>query len=246
MKFLFKLAFRLFILLAVVVVVALLSWDWIVKKVAEHRISKVTGMETRIGKLEVGVASPVIHIENFKLYNPAEFGGAPLVDIPEFHMEYDAAALAGGKLRVKLLRLNLAELNLVRNAAGQTNINVLRGRLEAQKTAASAPTSGSAGADKGGRRFEFEKIEMLNLTLGKVRFTDLAQATNSHEWVLDVHNQAFANVKSREDIYGMAMVLLMKCGPEMSEQLTYQLRNAAADGAQKVKQATDKARGLLK
>ena len=245
MKFLFKLALRLFILLVVVVVVALLSWDWIVKKVAEHRITSATGMETRIGKLEVGVASPVIHIENFKLYNPAEFGGAPLVDIPEFHMEYDAAALAGGKLRVKLLRLNLAELNLVRNAAGQTNINILRDRLERQK-AATTPTAGSGRADKSARHFEFEKIDMMNLTLGKVRYTDLAHPAASHEWNLDVHNQVFPNVKSQEDLYGMAFVLLLKCGPEMAEQLAFQLNNAAADGAQKMKQATDKARGLLK
>ena len=243
MKFLFKWLLRFFLLLAALVAAALLSWDWIVKTVAEHRIQAVTGMETRIGKLEVGVTHPVIHIENFRLYNTAEFGGSPLVTLPEVHLEYDPAALRAGKVRIKLLRINLAEVNLVRNLAGQTNVNVLRDKLEAQKSNISG---GSPAGGKGGKGLEFEKIDMLNLTLGKVRFTDLAHPAAIGEWNLDVHNQAFLNVKSQEDLYGMAFVLLLKCGPELAEQFSFQLQNAAAGGAEKVKQATDKARELIK
>ena len=243
MKFLLKWLLRLFLLLVVLVVVTLLSWDWIVKKVAEHRIQSVTGMETRIGRLEVGVMHPVIHIENFRLYNTAEFGGSPLVDLPELHLEYDAAALANGKLHIKLLRVNLAEVNLVRNAAGLTNINVLRDKLGAQKLALG---SGGGHTNAGGRHFEFEKIDTLNLTLGKLRFSDLGRPANNHEANLAMHNQVFQNVKSEEDIYGMAIVLLLKCGPEVAEQFSFQMQNAAAGGAEKVKQTTEKARGLLK
>ncbi|MCX6895393.1 MAG: hypothetical protein NTZ16_07860, partial [Verrucomicrobia bacterium] len=125
MKFLFKLALKLLLVLIVLVGVAFLSWDWIVKKVAEKRIQSVTGMETHFDTFFVGVTKPVIHIENFRLYNPAEFGGSTLVDVPELHLEYDAAALRAGKVRIKLLRVNLAEVNLVKNAAGQMNINFL-------------------------------------------------------------------------------------------------------------------------
>ena len=32
--------------------------------------------------------------QNFKLYNPPDFGGTPFLDIPEIHAEYDRAALA--------------------------------------------------------------------------------------------------------------------------------------------------------
>jgi len=243
MKFLFKWLLRLFLLLAVLVVAALLSWDWIVKTVAEHRIQAVTGLETRIGKLEVGVTHPMIHIENFRLYNTSEFGGSPLVDLPEVHLEYDPAALRAGAVRIKLLRVNLAEVNLVRSTEGRTNINVLRDRFEAQKASA---TKAAKSGGRGGKGLEFEKIDMLNLTLGKLRYTDLGQPDNNREVNLDVHNQAFPNVKSQEDLYGMAFVLLLKCGPELVEQFSFQIQNAAAGGAGKVKQATEKARGLIK
>ena len=72
----------------------------------------------------------VIDIGNFKLYNSAAFGGLPFVDMPEFHMEYDPAALMAGRLHIKLLRLNLAEVDLVRNAAGQTNLTALQTKMQ--------------------------------------------------------------------------------------------------------------------
>lgn len=242
-KFLVKFILRALLVLLVVVIVALLSWDWIVKKVAEKRIQSVTGMEVRIDKFFVGVAKPVIHIENFKLYNPAEFGGSPLVDLPEVHLEYDAAALRAGKVRIKLLRVNLAEVNLVRSADGRTNINVLRDRFEAQKAAA---TKAAEGSGKGGKLLAFERIDTLNLTLGRLRYLDMANPAAGRDVDFGVRNQVFQNVKSQEDVYGMAFVLLLKCGPELAQQFSGQLKGLAAGSADKLKQAKEKAGELIK
>lgn len=242
-KFLFKLVLRGLLVLLVLAAVAFLSWDWIVKKVAEKRIQSVTGMETHFDKFFVGVTKPVIHIENFRLYNPAEFGGAPLVDLPELHLEYDAAALRAGKVHIKLLRVNLAEVNLVRSVDGRTNINVLRDRFEAQKTAA---TKAAEGGGKGGKLLGFDRIETLNITLGRLRYLDMAHPEAARDVDFGVRNQVFSNVKSQEDLYGMAFVLLLKCGPELLEQFSGQLQGAAAGGANKLKQAEVKARSLMK
>lgn len=244
MKFLFKLGLKLLLVLLVLAGVAFLSWDWIVKKVAEKRIQSVTGMETHFDTFFVGVTKPVIHIENFRLYNPAEFGGAPLIDVPELHLEYDAAALRAGKVRIKLLRVNLAEVNLVKTATGQTNINFLRDRLAAQQQEIQA--ANKADAKKGGGGLAFEKIETLNLTLGKLRFTDLGQPKNNREADLGVRGQVFQNIRTQEDLYGMAFVVLLKCGPELLEQFSGELQGMAAGGADKLKQAKEKAGALMK
>jgi uncharacterized protein involved in outer membrane biogenesis len=244
MKFLFKLVLRGLLALLVLAAVAFLSWDWIVKKVAEKRIQSVTGMETHFDKFFVGVAKPVIHIENFKLYNPAEFGGAPLVDMPELHLEYDVAALRAGKVRIKLLRVNLAEVNLVRNAAGQTNINFLRDQLEAQKEVIQSESAKSSMKSKA-VMLAFEKIETLNITLGRLRFSDLGHPANDRETDLGVRGQVFQNIKTQEDVYGMAFVLLLKCGPELLEQFSGQLKDLAAGSADKLKQAKEKASELI-
>lgn len=122
MKFLFRWAFRFLILAIVLLVAALLLKDAVIKSVAESRLRQSLGLEVRIGKMEVGLLTPTVSIEGLRVYNPPEFGGSPFLDIPELHVEYDQNAATRGAARLKLLRLNVAELNVVRNAAGQTNL----------------------------------------------------------------------------------------------------------------------------
>src|SRR5262245_14959465 len=108
MKRLFKWLFRLVILLIVLGVALVLLKDTIAKGIMERQIRFETGLDARIGRLEIGIVNPTVTIENVRLYNTAEFGGSPFVDLAELHLEYNRAALATRKLRFALVRLNLA------------------------------------------------------------------------------------------------------------------------------------------
>src|SRR5271170_3357712 len=119
MKFIFKWLLRLFILAVVLIVILFLSLDSILRVVVEHNIRAQTGMDAEIGKFTLGLAEPTITIKDLKLFNPPSFGGTLFLDIPEIHAEYDRAALAKSELHVTLLRFNLAELDIVKNQAGQ-------------------------------------------------------------------------------------------------------------------------------
>ena len=233
MKFLLKWILRLALLAVVVVVVLVLSKDWLFKKYAERRIAAATGLETRIGKLEESFFKPVVHLENVRLYNPASFGGAPLVDIRELHLEINRAALAQGKLRLTLLRLDVTELNLVRDRAGRTNVAILGQTL-----------GGSSATGKSD--FKFEQIDVLNLSIGKLRYTDLANPANNRTVDFGVQREVFTNIRSQNDLYGMAMLLLIRCGPGLQEQIMGAVRGAANTSGEKMKQATEDVRGLLK
>src|SRR5207253_10985824 len=101
----------------------------ILRKVAEHQIRAETGMDVKIGRMSSGLLSPVVTIENLKLYNTPEFGGGEFLIIPELHIEFDADALAARKLRVKLARFNLYELDVVKNQAGEANIVTMLARM---------------------------------------------------------------------------------------------------------------------
>jgi uncharacterized protein involved in outer membrane biogenesis len=208
MKWLFKWAFRLALLLVVLVVVLVLSLDAIVKTVVERQIRAETGLDAKIGKCSVGILSPVAGLENFKLYNTAEFGGAPFIDIPELHVEYDRAALSAGKLHVTLMRFNLAEFDVVRNEAGQTNIVSLLARTQA--------TSSKNGAAKRASEPQFTGVDVLNLSLGRVKFIDLKDPRQNREWPLNIQNQVFKNVKSAGDFGGLALFIALRGGGNLT------------------------------
>ncbi len=205
MRRLFKWAIRIIVLVVVVVVLLLVFKDTILRMVAEHQIRAETGMDVKIGHISSGLFSPVLTIENLKLYNTAEFGGTEFLIIPELHIEFDADALAAQKLRVKLARFNLAELDVVKNKAGQTNIVTMLARMPKGKLA-------PHGIHLGGKKLEFESIDVLNLSIGRMRFIDLKDRNNDRDVVINADNQVFNNIKTEGDVYSIMFLIWLRSG----------------------------------
>jgi hypothetical protein len=208
-KRLFKWLLRLIFVVVVLVILVFAFKDSLLRIAAEHRLRAQTGMDVKIGKFSSGIFSPVVTIENLKIYNTAEFGGTPFLNIPELHIELDSLALAQRKLRVTLVRLNLAELDIVKNEAGQTNIFRIKNKVE------------GGGSKKNGLQaalgdFQFDGIDVLNLSLGKAKFIDLKDAKNNREIRVDLQNQIFKNVKSDADVYGILFLVWLRSGGNFS------------------------------
>ena len=111
-----------FVVIVLVIIAIVANREWIAKEVVEQKIRTATGMEPEIGDISFGVLDPKVTLENFKLYNSADFGGTLFLDVPELHIEYDRAALRRHELHITLMRVNLHELDVVKNEDGATNI----------------------------------------------------------------------------------------------------------------------------
>jgi len=207
-KWLFKWLFRLFLLAVVLVVILLLSLNSILRAVAEHRIRAQTGMDAEIGKLSVGLLEPTLEIQNLRLYNPPAFGGTPFLNIPEIHLEYDRAALARHEIHFTLVRINLSEFDIVKNEAGQTNIFALGITLPNQAT-----KSGSGTALlKQQTGYDFKTIDVLNVSIGTVKFIDLKNQRNNREQKIGLDDLVIKNVKSGPDLAGLAVLVALRGG----------------------------------
>jgi uncharacterized protein involved in outer membrane biogenesis len=205
MRRLIKWVIRLVVLTIVAVVLLLVFKDTILRKIAEHQIRSETGMDVKIGRFSSSLFSPDVTIENFKLYNTPEFGGTEFLIIPELHIEFDADALAAQKLHVKLVRFNLAELDVVKNKAGETNLVTMLARMPKGKLA-------PHGIHVGGKKFEFETIDVLNLSLGRMRMIDLKDHKNDRDVVINADNQVFNNVKTEGDVYSIMFLIWLRSG----------------------------------
>lgn len=202
MKRLVKWLFRLLLLAVAVLVLAVVFRDAILKAVAEHQIRAETGLDARVGKFHMGLREPVVRLENLKIYNTDEFGGGPLVNLPELHIQYDRAALFSQKLHLTLMRFNLAEVNVVESRNGKSNLDVLQ---EKQKETA-------ARGKKVGVPIEFTGIDTLRLTLGQLRFSSMKNPSQGRIITLGVKDYELKNVKSTADLSGLLLVLMMKNG----------------------------------
>ena len=196
--------------LAVVALVVLLFAfkNSILRVVAERRIRDETGMRAEIGRMSSGIFALVVTIENLKLYNTAAFGGAPFLTIPELHLECDCNALKQGKLRLSLMRLNLSDVSIVRNELGQTNVFDLLTHLEKKHP--------KRDKKKGDHWLEFEGIDELQISLGTARYVDLKNPAADRDWHINLTNQVVKNVRSDDDLYGLAVIIWLRSGGEIN------------------------------
>ncbi len=207
MKWLLKWIFRLFLLAVVLIVILVLSLNSILRLYLEHQIHARTGMEAEIGKFSLGLTQPTITIQNFKLYNPPDFGGTPFLDIREIHAEYDPAALAKRQLHIALLRFNLGELDIVKNEAGKTNLFSITGSVSVKRsgTHSKAEFTRQTG-------LEFTGIDVLNVSVGTLKFIDLKDQRLNRTQKIDLENCLVKNVQSPTDLAGLALLVALRGG----------------------------------
>ena len=201
MRTIFRWLFRLLILAIVLAVALVLLKDTIAKALAEKVVRQQTGLSVDIAKLEIGLFAPTFKMEGFKLYNAPDFGGAVLLDIPEVQFEYDGWALRSRKAHLRVLRFHLAELNLIRNQAGQTNLFSLPGPMG---TPSKAP-----GGDRGSS-LDFAGIDRLYLSLGTIRYTDQARPSKSWQRTLNWKNQEVTTLKTAKDVQNWFFLILVQ------------------------------------
>lgn len=199
-KFIFRWAFRFLILAIVLVVALILLKDQILRSVTETQIRKSTGMDVKIGALHVSLTEPRFNLENFVLYNTAEFGGGTFVDIPDLHLEFYPDA-SKRELRFKLVRMNVRELNIVESLQGHTNIGNIAGALGAFE----------AGRTNS-RTAVFKGIDTLNLSIGKVRYINMRMPKRNQEISLGLQNEIVQNVRTWDDMAGILFKLLLRAG----------------------------------
>jgi len=231
-RFVFKWVLRLYLLAVALVVIFIFSLDPIMRVVMENRIRAQTGLDAEIGRVSIGLLKPRFEIRDFKLFNPPAYGGTLFLDIPEFHAEYDRVALSQYKLHLTLVRLNLSELDIVKNEDGQTNIFALGLALPGQ-----AKTSGGLAAAKtpvlpdfqSQTGLSFESIDVLNVSIGTLKFIDLKNQSHNRSQKIGIENCLVKNVKSPTDLVGLTLLIGLRSG-DFFESLVDQKKPAGAGG----------------
>lgn len=202
----------LFILGVVLLVIFILSLDTILRVMVQKNIRAQTGLEAEIGKFHLGLLEPVVTIKDLKLHNPADFGGTPFLVIPEIHVEYDRAALAANQIHITLLRFNLGELDIVRNAAGKTNLFELGLALPNKAALNQETLNKSKSLDELKLRtgMNFQGVDELRVSFGTAKYIDLADSKNNREQNIGIENTLVKNVKTPADLAGLVLFVALR------------------------------------
>jgi hypothetical protein len=182
--------------LLLLVIGAIVFKDSLLKTITRWNIKATTGLEASIGEFKLDLSGSRLQILNFRIFNDAAFGKSALLDVPEIYLQFDPEQASHGKLHFKEVRFNLAELNVVRNTNGITNIEALRDIVEKKTT----PTNG----------LEFGGIDKLVLNLGLLNYTDLLRPENNTQMNFGVKDEVVRDLKTSDDIEKWTMALLIR------------------------------------
>ncbi len=196
-RFVSRWIYRTIVIGLLLIIGAYLLRDPLLQSITEKRITECTGLDARMKDLDVALLDQRATIENLRIYNPAEYGGGVMLDIAELHFELDAKALRDGKLHFQLIRLDVAELNMVTDITGRTNFEALRDFRAARR--ARRPKSGPLD-DLIDPTLEFTGIDMLNLSVG--RFTKTVLNRTGPPEVIEVNsrNAVYQRIRSKADL----------------------------------------------
>ena len=203
-------------LVAILLLLGLLSFDWIVKRAIQSRVNSSGMAEVEIGSLDIGLFRPHLQVRDLKVFGQSQFGGVQILDLPELRVEYDREALKRQELQVRLLRIRLNELTLVDGFAGsQTNMFQ---RLQGYSELVNAYTNrlgeltNRAELARGQRvgNLTFAGIDRLELTLGRVRFMDLKDPMAEKVAALNINRRVLTNLVGLQGVAPLATELLVR------------------------------------
>jgi hypothetical protein len=204
MKKLFKIVLATGAVFLLLLAAGFVFFDPIIGSVMRWRVRAETGLKADIGRVEVGLLHPTLRLEDFVLYNTAEFGGEPLLVLPELYVEYDRDAARAGRLHLKTVRLNIAEVQVVQDAQGRTNIIELQEMIGAL-----------SGRNVRWTNFEFTGIDRLDVSFGRIRHTSLKPGGTTQEFNLAIQNASLSNVRTEQDLAPLVMQAVLRAGMQM-------------------------------
>jgi hypothetical protein len=189
--------------LLVVLIALVLARDVLLKVVARFQIEAETGLRAEIGELKTTLGTGLFHVRNLKLFNPPEFGGSLMAEVPEILVDLDPEKASGGKLSFHRLRLELTSLNIVRRADGRLNLDGVEKKIRERM---------ARRKKRKGERFEFEfgGISELRLTVRKVHYTDLDRPGRSRALDLAVQDEVVTGLQTGEDLQRWAGAMLFR------------------------------------
>ena len=202
--------------LITLLVVGLLSFDWIVKRTIQSRVNASGVAEVEIGSLNIGLLRPHLEVRNLKVFGQSQFGGVQILHLPELRVEYDRDAFKAQELKLRLLRIRLNELTLVDGfAGGDTNMfQRLQGYSElivAYTNRLSEVTNrlDLASAQRIGNA-TFTGLDRLELTVGRVRFLDMKDPLSEKVATLNINRRVMTNITDLSGMAPLAMELLVR------------------------------------
>lgn len=183
---------RIFGLIILLLVVAVFARNFIVKFGAEQAVKKLTGLPLKMEGLSIGLKNTNVDIDDLKLYNPPDFPEKLMANVPDIYVDYNLPDLIKGNIHLNEIRFHLNEFIVVKNKAGQTNLDSLKALQQPKKEGAPKKKEEPAAPKK-----TDVKIDNLSLRIDRVVYKDYSVGNEPKIQTFDINlNENYTNIQN--------------------------------------------------
>src|SRR5574344_1349260 len=179
---------KLLVFLVLLLAVAALAWAFFLPQIVTTALHKRTQFDVTVSELTANPFTSRVVIRGLVLRNPSSFPISDFVHVREFRAELNLPSLFSDRLVIEDAAINIEKLALVKNAAGERNIQLFQERLLGGSTTEDKPATDEPRSEKS-REFLIRHLEL--------RFDQLviADAGNSAPRALNLNlNHTYENV----------------------------------------------------
>ncbi|MEA3328974.1 MAG: hypothetical protein U9Q08_04540 [Candidatus Omnitrophota bacterium] len=195
------------VLIGILVVIVALSFtkDLIIKASIEKGVETITGLRLSMQGLRVGIINTFLRVKGLELFNPKGYKDRIMLDMPEIYVDYDLPAIIKGKIHLKEMRMNLREFTVIKNEAGELNLNSLK-VVQAEKEGKRAQVKKAQVKEKG--KVPEIQIDSLELKIGKVVYKDYSKGKIPSVKEFNINlNERYENVT---DPYSLVSLIVVR------------------------------------
>lgn len=176
--------------------------NMIIKTSVTAGVRTMTGLKLSIRSMDIGIFKTLIGIKGLQLYNPSGFEDELMMDLPEIYVDYNLGAFMKGKTHLEEVRLNLKEFSVVKNEAGELNLDSLKVVEAAEEEEEVIDEDKREGSKMPGLQ-----IDVLELKIDKVVYKDYSKGTPPKVKEYNVNiNERFENITDPQS-FGRLIIL---------------------------------------
>ena len=190
----------------IMILIAVVIWkmDYLMGRAITVALSEQTGARVELGEFHLHIQDSSVEIRDLRLFDPPGYRDTPWLDLPELFLAVQKNSTSTNEgVRWREIRVNLAELALVVNKEGKTNLVDIGERATGSGFDPASLTNWSSNVQFGG-------IDRLVLSLGKLEYVDLRNASANQEIRFGMTNRVYTNLNTPADLQPVAMEVIVR------------------------------------
>ncbi len=194
-----------------IIIALFIGKNVIIKTSVTAGVKAMIGLKLSIGSMNVGVFKSLIGINELRLHNPQGFEDELMIDLPEIYVDYNLGAFMKGKTHLEEVRLNLKEFIVVKNEAGELNLDSLKVVKSAEEEQEEGKEEEKGDGEKEKTKMPDIQIDLLELKIDKVIYKDYSKGTSPKVKEFNVNiDERYENITDPQSLGRLIIVKALK------------------------------------